>query len=271
MAIRFYKPHPALQPYVQNLGYVHLVPQQSEEFIDIDFFPHGFPALILNLNPAQDIYDYALQKEFRTFFRFSGQFDSHRSYRCRTAHFVFINFTPFGAYFLLGVPQGHFLNSKVEVEDVFPKMKPFCTQLEDLGGNSRELLHLLQHWLLEQLGTVKSNNIKRVEYVVGLIKKGSGNMPIRNVCRDAGMSITSLEDHFKEKVGLSPKMFSRIERFNQCLHYINKKQDSSWSSIAQEFDYFDQMHFIREFKKFYGYTPAKIGSSEWNMSKLLTS
>lgn len=269
MSVRFYKPHPALRPYVQNLGYINLSPGLDGD-ANFDFFPHGFSGLILNLAPDRMIYDAVQDCELKTFFRFSGQFDSHRTYRCRTAHFVFINFTPYGAYFLLGLPQDEFRNSKIEMEDIFPKLKAFCTLLEDLGSNADVILRVLQSWLLQKARSVTSTSCGTMEYAISRIRQGSGTASVRNLCSDVAMSITSLEDHFKEKIGLTPKMYSRIERFNQCLRFIQTRPEMSWCDIAQEFGYFDQNHFIREFKRFYGYTPSLMQSSEWNMSRLIT-
>lgn len=58
-----------------------------------------------------------------------------------------------------------------------------------------------------------------------------------------------MEDHFKQKLGLTPKMYLRIIRFNNCFKHIELEsgKKKSWAEIAYQFNYFDQMHFIRDF------------------------
>ena len=70
------------------------------------------------------------------------------------------------------------------------------------------------------------------------------------------MSIKTFERKFIEQVGASPKIFSRIVRFNKAITLKMKEYKKSWTSIALDCGYFDQMHFIKDFKLFTGDTPA---------------
>lgn len=271
MAIRFYKPHPALRPYIKHFGHIYICSSPPKEVMTVDFFPNGFSSLIVNLNVDRNIKDLSDGQNYNTFFKFSGQFDAHRHLSCAELNLVFITFSPLGAFQLLGMPQNCFLNVKVEMEDIFPKSASLFRRIEDAGENTSEVIQLLENWLLCRCFAAGQVNSDRVAVALKIIKETSGNLPINKLCQEAGMSISTLEEHFKEKVGITPKMFSRIERFNQCLQYIRHHDDVSWASVAYHFNYFDQMHFIREFKKFYGYTPANTAGSKLNVSRLLHS
>lgn len=272
MPIQFFKPHPGLEPYIQNYAHVIIEPLATEERAQVDFFPHGFSAMIVNLNRSEEIADSTNGERFNAHFSFSGQFDRYSAYQCKKANFIIINFKPFGAHYVMGIPQSEFLNLKLEMSDIFPTLRALEHQIEDLGEHVTDIIALLENWLIKMLLNIKVKDAHRYEFASSFIKQKNGNVNVQDLCRELGMSITSLEDHFKAKIGLSPKKYSRIIRFNECMKYINSNNPDKlyWSDIAQQFAYFDQMHFIKEFKQFYGHTPSKLNANHRNVSKLLT-
>ena len=84
---------------------------------------------------------------------------------------------------------------------------------------------------------------------------------------DANMSIRTFERHFIDQVGISPKLFCNITRFNYALALKFKNPQLDWTSIASTCGYYDQMHLIKDFKKFAGYTPT-IFQKETHLAKV---
>ena len=72
----------------------------------------------------------------------------------------------------------------------------------------------------------------------------------------AGMSARQLERNFHRKVGVGPKSFARIVRFQNVLNCLDHRQSHHWLDLALECGYFDQSHFIRDFCGFSGRDPA---------------
>ena len=79
--------------------------------------------------------------------------------------------------------------------------------------------------------------------------------------------MTDLADHigissrrfiqlFSNEVGLTPKLFSRVRRFQQVLQQIRSGTEFSWVDMAASCGYFDQVHFIHDFKEFSGINPT---------------
>jgi len=62
---------------------------------------------------------------------------------------------------------------------------------------------------------------------------------------------------FKSNVGLTPKAFSKITRFQKTIREIEASKKISWSGIAFDTGYYDQAHFINDFKNFSGFTPRQ--------------
>lgn len=67
-----------------------------------------------------------------------------------------------------------------------------------------------------------------------------------------------LIDQFKVHVGLTPKVYQRILRFNDIFQFLQTEQTASWAAVAHHCGYTDQPHFIREFKHFSGFRPQEF-------------
>ena len=71
-----------------------------------------------------------------------------------------------------------------------------------------------------------------------------------------GLSAKRFIEHFKNAVGLTPKQYCRIRRFQQALAAAEAGRDVAWTGIAADCGYFDQSHFIHDFRRFSGLTPT---------------
>ena len=72
----------------------------------------------------------------------------------------------------------------------------------------------------------------------------------------AGLSGRRLARLFALEVGLTPKLYARVLRFRRVLQLTHVDRPVDWSDIAHRCGYFDQAHFIRDFKEFSGLTPG---------------
>jgi AraC-like DNA-binding protein len=81
---------------------------------------------------------------------------------------------------------------------------------------------------------------------------------IANLIDEAGVSKKHFLNQFKKYVGLTPKQLQRVFRFNEILPCIIKEDNVSWTQIALNCGYYDQAHFIKEFKSFCGINPSKF-------------
>lgn len=85
----------------------------------------------------------------------------------------------------------------------------------------------------------------------------SGIQPISEISNQIGYSRRRLSDLFRETVGTSPKLYSRIQRFQQALKLIRKGSKPDLSQIAHLSGYYDQAHFNRDFRALSGITPTE--------------
>ncbi len=71
------------------------------------------------------------------------------------------------------------------------------------------------------------------------------------------MSQRRFLDRFRGEVGIAPKLFARVQRFQAVIRKVHTLRDVDWAAIAVECGYFDQAHFIHDFRAFSGFTPAQ--------------
>jgi len=88
--------------------------------------------------------------------------------------------------------------------------------------------------------------------------KSEGLLPIELAASMACLSLRQFERKFKDVMGYSPKVFSRLIRFSKAYRLKEKQPDLSWTAIAHTCGYFDQMHLIRDFKEFTDAVPGAI-------------
>ncbi|TKC07453.1 helix-turn-helix transcriptional regulator [Pedobacter frigoris] len=262
-----YIPHPVLQPYVQVYMHSSVGGQREREQMELDLFPVGHGVLTFILDEEHFLYNSERNKYYNVRFNFTGQLDRHHHLTTSSASMIYAMFKPFGAFKILGIPQQLLLNECTLISDMLgSQINTLCRRMEDDADDPIYVLKLLEDWLIGQLKKNESLNTDRIAHACHQIMIHNGNLPIMDLYSLSNMSKSSLEHHFKEQVGLSPKMFSRVVRFNQVNKFLKDTATSDWQEIIYRYGYFDQSHFIHEFKHFFGYTPSQIHMSSENLS-----
>ncbi|MRG43826.1 helix-turn-helix domain-containing protein [Chitinophaga sp. SYP-B3965] len=103
------------------------------------------------------------------------------------------------------------------------------------------------------------------EKAIDLIREHKGAIAVAEIITQLGISERHLERLFKKYVGLSPKFYARIIRFNHIFH-LNQERNPTWTDLAFNAGYYDQSHFIRNFKAFTGEDPSGYYFEEDNMA-----
>jgi len=168
--------------------------------------------------------------------------------------FISVRFYPWGAYHFFSKPIKTFLDDTVSLTEIWPEhyqqiMAEICS-----AESPNERLHAVQQFLLNRLRENK-NNRSRIDAAVKLIRASKGQLSIEEVCEETGLSKKQLERNFLATVGTTPKVFSRISRFLNICQNLRDNRGKTLTQLAYECDYFDQAHFIKEFKEFSGFTP----------------
>jgi methylphosphotriester-DNA--protein-cysteine methyltransferase len=85
-----------------------------------------------------------------------------------------------------------------------------------------------------------------------------GQVHIGGLAARVGLSLRQFERRFTQQVGVRPKLYARIARFEAALDSKARARAKSWTEVAHEFGYHDQMHLVHDFEQFSGETPTKL-------------
>ena len=169
--------------------------------------------------------------------------------------FVII-FQPAGLHRLFSIPIQELTNRAHEAHSV---LGAFVTQLEEMLGNCgkfSERVRIADQYLLPH--SLKSASLDRVSVAANEILSASGNARVGDIAASSGLSVRQFERSFVRQHGVNPKLFARIVRFEAALDSKARSSSKSWTDVAHEFGYYDQMHMVHDFDAFTGGTPTKI-------------
>ncbi len=154
-------------------------------------------------------------------------------------------------------PMTELADLVVDADLVFGrKIRTLREQL--LHSNSiRQMFVLVENFLLGQAGDALHANTPSqcVEYAVSNIMNQPTIPGFQQLSAQIGYSQKHFIDLFKQQVGVPPKQYLKIMRFQKAIQEIENNKSIQWSSIAAESGFYDQAHFINDFKDFSGFTP----------------
>lgn len=265
MQVKFTYPHSALKPYVNGYFYIEFEAEFDAEPLDIH--PIGYNTIAFTLTPnafcsVDSIYNFSL---------------SYHGYICKhislvplvpVIKIIVVSFTSTGAAELFQISQHELLNQIVPFTDVYPTSKILNSQLEENIACEEQALAHIEKWLLHQIpdkaSFLYSPNIGEA---CKIIQSCHGDIRIDKLSQEVGMSQRNLEIQFKEIIGVSPKLYSRIIRFLGVYKYIFHHTHIGWDELVYRYSFFDQSHFIRDFKIFFGYPPSKIHQANAHLAQ----
>jgi AraC-like DNA-binding protein len=167
----------------------------------------------------------------------------------------FILFQPAGVNRLFSLPMHEFTDQDFEGEAV---LGPVIAALHERLGECRsfeERVSVVDRFLLRR--AMAAGSVDGVTAASNLIIRRGGCERIPALADSAGLSLRQFERRFMQQVGMGPKLFARIARFEAVMDLMARAPTESWTSVAHRFGYFDQMHMVHEFAEFTGQTPTE--------------
>jgi AraC-like DNA-binding protein len=255
--IRLSSPAAALQQYVRfyahrearlgNTSIVHPVPARATPAIEFTFGNlyevHCCDRAVVETAPRSVIV--GLQTYRRVRLRLTGKIESFA-----------IFFQPAALHRLFSIPMHEITNSDHEASAV---LGPSISELEQRLGASRsfeERIRITDDYLLRRcLTSPRSDSVWRAAQKILRCK---GHIHISSLAHQAGVSLRQFERRFMQQVGVSPKLYARIARFEAALESKAISTAESWTDVAHQLGYYDQMHMIHDFRQFSGDIPTKL-------------
>jgi AraC-like DNA-binding protein len=167
-----------------------------------------------------------------------------------------IHFKPGGAFPFLNVPLGELHNRGITLADLWGEKR--ARRLLDLLHQQPAIddkFQLLERWLTWIAGEPPRHH-PAIAFALEAFEKDSGVWSSAIVAEQVNLSQRRFIDLFRIEVGMTPKLFCRLQRFRDVVRKINDMENVDWVDLALSFGYTDQSHFIHEFREFSGLRPS---------------
>jgi AraC-like DNA-binding protein len=135
-------------------------------------------------------------------------------------------------------------------------------QLSELDETAR--IDCLESVLLRQIDDRPRSGVAiDVPRLAAWVLHRRGCLTVERLADAAGVSRQRLTRVFRERVGVSPKLYCRLARFQSALAYVRRGRNVDWARAAAELGYADQSHMIAAFREFSGLTPRRLVAEGW--------
>ena len=171
-------------------------------------------------------------------------------------NYIGVRFLPTMFPQLFKVDASEISNRFEELQMVVPETSHFIATHFNATQNIDEAKEILDNYFTELLGQSKFDNDPRLYEAIEIILNKAGVLDIEKDI-NTGISYRQLRRLFEFYIGDTPKTFSKVVRFQNILKAKPSKQSLRQNKLFFDVGYYDQAHFIKEFRNFYGVTPGK--------------
>jgi AraC-like DNA-binding protein len=228
-------------------AFVEPVPARLEQVLEFEF-DDSFQVRFLDGHTieAPQIALIGWQTHLRAEIQFRGSIQSFAVF-----------FWPSGVFHLFGIPAEELKNKAYDASSVLGhRIRLLWNELGE-AHSFRDRVPIVERYLQQWVGQIRTDEIATC---ADQILAGRGLLSIDSLAQNMNITRRHLERRFKSQVGLSPKSFSRIARFQTALDLKVAHPEISWLNTAHALGYYDQMHMIHDFRSLCGVSPNAIFS-----------
>lgn len=172
---------------------------------------------------------------------------------------ILVYFTEVGWAAFCNCPANELFNESVSLNDIFGRQQISETEEKlSVANSDQKRIYIIEQFLLSQLKKTVQDQL--IVAAIKLIYQSKGSIRIKEINDKLAISQSPFEKRFRKLVGVSPKKFSSIVRFNNVLNQLGTEK--TLAEICYENNFFDQAHFIKDFKQYTGDTPERFKSFE---------
>lgn len=169
-----------------------------------------------------------------------------------------IQFQPSGFFQLFGTPMQNLTDRAYEARSV---LGASIGEIEDRLANAHNFMRrvdIASDFVGRRVSALK-NRFDAVASIADQILINRGALRIPDAAARTGLSVRQFERKFLEHVGVAPRRYARIVRFQAALTaHLNARQ--TWIDVAHELGYHDQMHMVHDFRLFSGESPTRVSA-----------
>jgi len=266
MKYREYPPHAALREDVRCLW---ILEQAYPDGSIQDVTPDGCVELIFNFGSPYSPRNAAVDSRLPTAFLVGFQ---HKTIQFRVSGTVKIVAARLHAWAALTLLQDRIDAAANSVRGLGQDWDQIVSQIaaDVADGDYERAAMRLQGCLIER-ALVRRFDRRIVQAAAKLLHRTKGQYRIEELADYCQLSVRQLERGFQKTLGTTPKAFARTIRFEAAQRALMFDPRTDLTRIAYECGYFDQAHFIKDFKEFAGKTPSEYARSMARMQQVLKS
>lgn len=258
MQTKFYIPHILLQEFVQCIMIIHAEVATADSAVICPYPPAPQNSLFFYINDRIKVWqEGSTQFELQPRSVLVGPMINRVMIDISKNHkAVRVGFHPGGLYRLMGVSMAEMIDGHYDAADVFGnEIREVNERLQETQGFNA-IKEVVEHFLLQKVMTLRK--VLPFDKAMLELMRLNGNVSMEKMASLSCLSLRQFERVSKDRIGIPPKLFARLIRFSKAYRMRENFPLLSWSFIAHECGYFDQMHFIRDFKQFAGVAPGII-------------
>jgi len=168
-----------------------------------------------------------------------------------------IRLMPFGIFTLFNIPLKELPEDPVELSLVAGRhtkeLEEKLIETPDIDGKFK----ILFEWLMSLFVKREERNGMMIDAVYK-IYSDEGKSTIKNVSRNSYNYYKKIQRSFREAIGISPKLYARMVRFESIHNTLVKSDKIDWLEIVTKYDFYDQSHLAKEFQFFTGHSPQEF-------------
>ncbi|URJ36431.1 helix-turn-helix domain-containing protein [Paenibacillus polymyxa] len=210
--------------------------------------PDGCTDILLEYDPVSQ------RRDISYCGTFTQPFVSARQAESETRIFA-VRFFPGGAYYFHGMPTHLFTGGNYRLEDLWPESMAIIGERILEAGDFNERVRIMEEYLNQLLLRRRTSDCNLMKNLLHRIFVSGGSVEVKELAEREAISERQLNRKFGQWIGISPKKFSEVVRFQSVLHSIQSGGSVDWTELALKHSFFDQAHLIRDFRRFYGDSP----------------
>lgn len=176
-------------------------------------------------------------------------------------------FQPDGFILFSSYPVQQMENKAIALQQLFGKEALVLEQQVLNASNNEERIQFISTFLYNCLQTPEAGS-RITKLSIEALLLSNGQLNVDDLAGQLQINRRQLERRFSSAIGLSPKQLSKFIRLQAALKMMNEKKFTSLTSLAYENGYYDQAHFIKDFKEFTGVSPKEFYADNLMMSAL---
>ena len=252
-----YLPSPDLRPYIHSFWTMSAAANPAFQDTTIRLVPDGYLEWTFHLEGLTDFRFHSSGNSPRFKSHFVGHFTNHLDMNFPAEGFLIfsIKFHPWTGHLFWDSAMKSYTNVIVDLWSDGSRDKRELIEAVHESRSNEARIEKVETWLRKQLSVTPDQQLKQL--CTGLLTTEAG-FKVDDLLEDANLSKRRLEQIFAEKVGLPPKSIHRIHRIRRVIDHMKARPGDSLTTVAHEYNFFDQSHFNREFKRFTGFAPKRF-------------